>query len=182
MPQAASRPFGAQLKALREAAPQLDTVRALCAAVDLTSVARDHRFAAARVPVVAAGAARSMPPPLPLTALVGRESDLRTLRQWLGEPATRLITLVGPGGVGKTRLALQIAHGITAEASARVVFVSLAAIRDYAFVAPAIGEALGLTDVTALEAPARPVRSSRRRWSSTISSTCWMRRLSSPSC
>ena len=48
--------------------------------------------------------------PLPLTALLGRETDLQTLRHWLADPAARLITLIGPGGVGKTRLALELAR------------------------------------------------------------------------
>ena len=65
----------------------------------------------------------------------------------------RLITLTGPGGVGKTRLALELARALAAEGAARVVFVSLAAIRDPAFVAPAIAEALGVSDVTALDLP-----------------------------
>jgi predicted ATPase/DNA-binding XRE family transcriptional regulator len=183
MPRSGSGPFGARLKALREAAnftqgelatvaglsvhavsalergerrrPQLETVRALCAALDLTGVVRDDLLAAARVPVTAAGAAKPIPPPLPLTPLVGRDADLRILQRWLGEPATRFVTLVGPGGVGKTRLALQLAHAIAAQGSPAVVFVSLAAIRDCAFVAAAIGEALGLADVTALDLPRR---------------------------
>ena len=58
------------------------------------------------------------------------------------------ITLTGPGGVGKTRLALEIARAIAAEGATRVVFVPLAAIRNPAFVASAIAEALGLSDVT----------------------------------
>src|SRR6476620_7477854 len=158
MKSSAPGPFGAQLKALREAAgftqeelatvaglsvhavsalergerrrPQVETVRALSAALDLTSAVRDDLLAAARVPVVAAGAPTRVPPPLPLTALVGRDADLRILRRSLGDPATRLLTLVGPGGVGKTRLALQLAHTTAAEGSAAVVFVSLATIRD----------------------------------------------------
>jgi predicted ATPase/DNA-binding XRE family transcriptional regulator len=183
MPRAASRPFGLQLKALREAAgftqeelatvadlsvhavsalergerrrPQLNTVRALCAALDLTSAVRDDLLAAARVHVGAAGEPRSVPPPLPLTTLVGRDADLRALRRWLGDPATRLVTLVGPGGVGKTRLALQLAHVLAAERAGGVVFVSLAAVRDSAFVAAAIGEAFGLADGSAVDLPRR---------------------------
>ena len=50
------------------------------------------------------------PVPLPLTRLLGRERDLEVLQQWLADPAARLITLVGPGGVGKTRLALEVAR------------------------------------------------------------------------
>jgi predicted ATPase len=89
--------------------------------------------------------------PLALTALLGRDQDVKTLRDWLAEPAVRLVTLTGPGGAGKTRLALEVARGITVEGAARVVFVPLAAIRDAAFVAAAIAEALGLLDISALD-------------------------------
>jgi predicted ATPase/DNA-binding SARP family transcriptional activator len=47
--------------------------------------------------------------PLPLTTLVGREQELARLRELLDDPACRLVTLVGPGGIGKTRLALEVA-------------------------------------------------------------------------
>ena len=117
--------------------------------------------------------------PLPLTALLGRDTDVQTLRHWLADPAARLITLTGPGGVGKTRLALELARAIAAEGAGRVVFVPLAAIRNPAFVAPAIAEALGLSDVTALDLPrrARVACEDRPRcWCSTISSRCWTRR------
>jgi predicted ATPase len=88
---------------------------------------------------------------LPLTTLLGREADVRALRQSLAEPTARLTTLIGPGGVGKTRLALEVARGIAQEGSDRVVFVPLGAIRDPAFVASAIAEALGLANVTAID-------------------------------
>jgi predicted ATPase len=65
-----------------------------------------------------------------------------------------LITLVGPGGVGKTRLASELGRRLAA-ADTRVLFVELAAIRDPAFVAPAIAGALGLSDVTAIDLPRR---------------------------
>jgi predicted ATPase len=82
---------------------------------------------------------------------------MQTLRHWLADPAAaRLVTLIGPGGVGKTRLALELARVIADEGSVRVVFVSLGSIRDSGFVAPAIAETLGLSDTTALELPARP--------------------------
>ena len=81
---------------------------------------------------------------MPLTVLLGRETDLQTLRQWLADPGARLITLIGPGGVGKTRLALELARAIADEGATRVVFVPLAAIRDPALVESAIAEALGL--------------------------------------
>src|SRR5205814_1786956 len=71
------------------------------------------------------------------------------------DPVVRLITLTGPGGAGKTRLALELARAIAAEGATRVLFVQLAAIRNPAFVASAIAEALGLSDVTALDLPSR---------------------------
>ena len=78
------------------------------------------------------------------------------MRRWLADPTGRLITLVGPGGVGKTRLALELARAIADEGTARVAFVSLAPIRDPAFVASAIAEALGMADVvSAVDLPRR---------------------------
>src|SRR4030095_5224779 len=85
---------------------------------------------------------------------LGRDADLQTLRTWLADPTARLITLTGPGGTGKTRLALELAR-TSAPADALVLFVGLAAIRDSAFVAPAIAEALGVVDATALDLPTR---------------------------
>jgi predicted ATPase len=56
---------------------------------------------------------RVRPLPIPLTPLLGRESSLAQVRALLDDPATRLITICGLGGVGKTRLALQIAREAT---------------------------------------------------------------------
>ena len=177
--------FGAQLKALREAAgftqeelatiaglsvhaisalergerrrPHVETVRALSAALDLTGAARDALVGSARAPASEAAVDELSDDALPLalTGLVGREADLRILRPWLGDPAVRLITLVGPGGVGKTRLVLELARGVASEGVVRVVFVPLAAIWNPVFVTSAIAEALGLSDVTAIDLPLR---------------------------
>ena len=59
---------------------------------------------------------------------------------------TALLTLVGPGGVGKTRLALHVAGEVAADFADGVVFVSLAAIDDPALVGPTIAVALGIAD------------------------------------
>ena len=177
--------FGAQLKALREAAgftqeelatiaglsvhavsalergerrrPRVETLRALSAALDLTGAHRDAFLGSVRASAHATAADELVGAslPLPLTPLLGRDIEMETLRQWLGDPVSRLITLIGPGGVGKTRLVLELARTIAKERAPRVVFVSLAAIRDVVFVAPAIAEALGLSDVTALDLPKR---------------------------
>jgi predicted ATPase/DNA-binding XRE family transcriptional regulator len=133
--------------------PQFETVRALSAALDLTGTVRDEFLGSARKPDDRPPIAA--PLPVPLTRLLGRDADMQTLQNWLADLSVRLVTLVGPGGVGKTRLALELARAIAHAGSTRVVFVSLASVRDTAFVITAIAHALGLADATALDAPRR---------------------------
>jgi predicted ATPase/DNA-binding XRE family transcriptional regulator len=177
--------FGAQLKGLRESAgytqeelatiaglsvhavsalergerrrPQAETLRALSAALDLSGAIRDSLIESARAPAQSAAVDELSDNSLPviLTSLLGRDADMDTLRRWLTDPTARLITLTGPGGSGKTRLAIELARVVAAERATRVVFVPLAAIRTPAFVAPAIAEALGLADVTSTDLPRR---------------------------
>src|SRR5436190_8257959 len=177
--------FGAHLKALRETAgftqeelatiaglsvhavsalergerrrPHVETVRALSAALDLTSANRDALLESARRVAVGNGAVdqRDVSPPLALTALLGRDADVQTLRRWLADPAARLITLTGPGGAGKTRLALEVARANAADGASRLLFAGLAAVRDAALVAPAIADILGVLGATGLDLPRR---------------------------
>src|SRR5580765_1472985 len=134
--------------------PHVETVRALSAALDLTGANRDallERARGARSHKVAVDELSGTSLPLALTVLLGRDEDVKTLRSWLADPAARLVTLTGPGGAGKTRLAVEVARRIAVERAARVVFVPLGAIRDAAFVAAAVAEALGLLDISALD-------------------------------
>jgi predicted ATPase len=91
--------------------------------------------------------ARRRPAPLPAerTRLIGRERELEELERLLGEPQARLLTLTGPGGTGKTRLALKCAELLAPRFPGGVFFVPLAAIADPALVIPAIAQTLGTT-------------------------------------
>jgi len=81
--------------------------------------------------------------PTPLTSLIGREHEQRAIIQQLQDPACRLLTLTGPGGVGKTRLALEIAQQRREAFEFGSCFVSLVGTSASEFVIPAIAEALG---------------------------------------
>jgi len=82
--------------------------------------------------------------PPQLTSLVGREQDTAYISALLRHSEVSLLTLLGPGGVGKTRLALAAATELSDEFADGVMFVSLAPIRDPKLVIPAIASMLGL--------------------------------------
>lgn len=84
--------------------------------------------------------------PLPLTSLVGREQELRQLRALLTQVGLRLITLTGPGGTGKTRLALQLAYILRGSFEHGSFFVELAGISEPALVPSLIARTLGLRE------------------------------------
>ena len=84
--------------------------------------------------------------PTYLTPLLGREQDVQVASALLLRPEVRLVTLTGPGGIGKTRLAIQVAAHLTEQFADGASFVSLASISDPDLVLPAITQALGLPE------------------------------------
>lgn len=87
-----------------------------------------------------------LPPPLPLTRLIGRETLLAEVRTLLLDTAARLVTLVGPGGVGKTRLAQELVAVLSGAYQDGVIVVPLAPIPSPELVPQAVLQALGLME------------------------------------
>lgn len=84
--------------------------------------------------------------PTPPTPLVGRDADVAAVATLLRTGATRLVTLLGPPGIGKTRLGLAVAHLLRDTFADGACFVALAPLTDPAHVLPAIAQALGLVE------------------------------------
>jgi len=82
--------------------------------------------------------------PAPLTSFLGRHEEIASLAVLLRRSDVRLLTLTGPGGIGKTRLAWQVVDRISGQFTDGVAFVSLAPVRDPALVLPTIAQALGV--------------------------------------
>jgi predicted ATPase/class 3 adenylate cyclase len=118
---------------------------------DLMRPERMYQLAAADLPT-------DFPPPrtldrhpsnLPVqpTPLIGREREVQAVSALLARDDVRLVTLTGPGGIGKTRLGLHVATELIDRFGDGVVFVGLAPIRDPDLVAATIGQALGIPDL-----------------------------------
>jgi predicted ATPase len=102
----------------------------------------DQLRAARRGPVVL-GNARPAALPAQRTRLIGRERELAELERLVRQRQERLLTLTGPGGTGKTRLALKAAEVLAPQFPGGVFFVPLASLTDAALVAPTIAQTIG---------------------------------------
>jgi predicted ATPase/DNA-binding XRE family transcriptional regulator len=138
-------------------APRYATLDLLAGALPLSVQQQDLLKAAARPEaVIPAGADASWPPasiPLPPTRLVGRERDLLQGLDLIRRAGVRLLTLIGPSGVGKTRLAIQLAQELVPDFPDGTIYVPLAAVRDAAFVPSALARVFRIR-----ETPASPTR------------------------
>lgn len=82
----------------------------------------------------------------PLTSFIGRNKEVADVREYLSNPDTRLVTLVGPPGIGKTRLSLTVARELLPEFRDGVFFVGMAPLEDQGLVALTIAQTLGFVE------------------------------------
>jgi non-specific serine/threonine protein kinase len=137
-------------------APYRDTVRMLADALSLAEADRAALETAARrprgrpsSPVVAGGFVANLP--TPLTPLIGRQREVAEAVRLLRRAEVRLLSLTGPGGIGKTRVGLQAAAELLDDFTDGVAFVELGPLGDPALVLPTIAQVLRLA-----EAPRQP--------------------------
>ena len=140
--------------------PHPHTLAALVSALGLTPAERDrlHELAeqlggrrpssATATTALRDGSRPRVSLPSPLTPLIGRESEVNQAGVLLdpARGACRLLTLLGPGGVGKTRLAIAVAAALVDRFTDGVVFVDLASLHDARLVAATLARALGLRE------------------------------------
>jgi predicted ATPase/transcriptional regulator with XRE-family HTH domain len=132
-------------------APRLETVRMLA---DALGLGEDDRAAllAARPALARSDDAQEAPPaavslPVPLTRLIGREAEVAAIWARLASRDERLVTVTGPGGSGKTRLAIEVAVRVAGQFADGVVFVDLSPLTDSTLVLPTIASTLGVREV-----------------------------------
>lgn len=146
------------------ATPRRDTLGLLLDALALAPQQRDVLLQAARRPATQSSAVALSAGRLPILgeSLIGREADLAAVAALVGDPAVRLVTLVGPGGIGKTRLAIATGQERLADGAA-VTWVPLAAARSASAALASVVAALGLEDRGTVPVPILLAQAVQRR-------------------
>jgi len=128
--------------------PRSDTLDLLASTLPLTSHQQNLLRASARPERAAAALPVSSSHGLPLspTVLIGREQERTRALALIQRSQVRLLTITGPSGVGKTRLALQIAQDLSEDLPDGASFVALAPVRDAALVPEVLGQTLRLRE------------------------------------
>ena len=132
---ASYRPFGSA-----------DDLRTLVA--DDLAVLLTERFAASAATPVEPPRSRIAPLPRPATRLIGRDRDLARVLDLLLDPNVRMVTIVGPGGVGKSRLALAVTDGARERCPDGIVYIDLAPLTEPSLVIPTLAKSLGVEEQT----------------------------------
>jgi transcriptional regulator with XRE-family HTH domain len=113
----------------------------------LTFARIDSPADAAELPLPTAESAVQSVLPMPLTSLIGRDQDRAAIRNQLLRDNAGLLTLAGSPGIGKTSLALAVAHQVQAAFVEGVVFVALAPVSDPDLVIATIAQTLGVKEI-----------------------------------
>jgi len=110
---------------------------------DLATLLSERFAASARPAVVARPTQATLP--TTSTSLIGREDDIAAVSTMLESPDVRLVTLTGPGGIGKTRLAIAVGSHVEERSAIQTVFVPLSTITDSQLVMPRVAAVVGET-------------------------------------
>jgi predicted ATPase len=129
------RPFGSA-----------DDLRTLVA--DDLAVLLTERFAVSAATPVEPPRSRIAPLPRSATRLIGRDRDLARVLDLLLDPNVRMVTIVGPGGVGKSRLALAVTDGARERCPDGIVYIDLAPLTEPSLVIPTLAKSLGVEEQT----------------------------------
>lgn len=145
--------------------PRLETVRLLAEGLGLDPSSRETLLSAARPRRDPPRAGRPSPggPPCEHQPLIGRSFELRAIERLLVHDHVPLVTLTGPGGVGKTSLAIAVANAVADHFADGVTFVPLGPLIDPRLVVLALGEALGLRGSSLAAMTASVLRELHRR-------------------
>lgn len=123
--------------------PRLETVRLLALGLELDAAELAEFLTARNANEDASWQALSRLPH-PTTSFIGRRDELEIISALLTDSAARSITLVGPGGVGKTRIAIEIAHALQSQFPGGALFLNLAPVAHAGLVLPALADRLGI--------------------------------------